>query len=173
MDAIRSHIDEIQAGGGTDMFAGAMDLLEPYHDADLEAVENRVVFMTDAMPNLGTTGETDIVDGFEDAAAKHVHTTFVGIGFDTNADLVESISGVRGANHYFVHSTEEFTERLADEFTYMVTPLVFDLSLDVVSDGYEIDAVYGSPNADRATGEVMHVTTLSRRRPRTARLAGV
>lgn len=116
--------------------------------------------MTDAMPNLGTTNRDDIVDEFDAAAEKHVHTTFVGIGLDTNADLVESISGVRGANHYFVHSTEEFTQRLADEFTYMVTPLVFDLSLDVVSNGYEIEAVYGSPNADRATGEVMYVATL-------------
>jgi Ca-activated chloride channel family protein len=163
MDAIRDHITDISAGGGTDMSAGysaAMDLLEPHHGANLAEVENRVVFMTDAMPNLGTTDRDDIVDEFDAAAEKHVHTTFVGIGLDTNADLVESISGVRGANHYFVHSTEEFTQRLADEFTYMVTPLVFDLSLDVVSDGYEIKAVYGSPNADRATGEVMHVTTL-------------
>jgi Ca-activated chloride channel family protein len=163
MDAIRDHIKHISAGGGTDMSAGysaAMDLLEPHHGADLAEVENRVVFMTDAMPNLGTTDRDDIVDEFDAAADKHVHTTFVGIGLDTNADLVESISGVRGANHYFVHSTEEFTQRLADEFTYMVTPLVFDLSLDVVSDGYEIEAVYGSPNADQATGEVMHVTTL-------------
>jgi len=163
MDAIRRHIAEIRAGGGTNMSAGfdaAMDLLEPHHDADLADAENRVVFMTDAMPNRGATGEAEIVERFDDAAGKHVHTTFVGIGLDTNADLVESISGVRGANHYFVHSTAEFEERLGDEFTYMVTPLVFDLSLDVVSDGYEIEAVYGSPNADRATGEVMNVTTL-------------
>jgi len=163
MDAIRDHITDISAGGGTDMSAGyaaAMDLLKPHYGADLTAVENRIVFMTDAMPNLGTTGRENIVAEFDTAADKGVHTTFVGIGLDTNADLVESISEVRGANHYFVHSTEQFTQRLADEFTYMVTPLVFDLSLDVVSDGYEIEAVYGSPNADRATGEVMHVTTL-------------
>lgn len=163
MDAIRGHIQEIAAGGGTDMSAGfsaAMDLLEPHHGADLADVENRVVFLTDAMPNRGTTGRAEIVDEFDAAAAKHVHTTFVGVGLDANADLVESISGVRGANHYFIHSTDEFRQRLADEFTYMVTPLVFDLSLEVVSEGYEIEEVYGSPNADRATGEVMHVTTL-------------
>lgn len=163
MDVVREHIERIQAGGGTNVNAGysaAMDLLEPHYGADLTELENRIVFMTDAMPNAGPTGESDIVDAFDRAADEHVHTTFVGIGLDTNADLVESISGVKGANHYFIHSTEEFVDRLADEFVYMVTPLVFDLSLDVVSDGYEIDAVYGSPNADVATGEVMHVRTL-------------
>jgi Ca-activated chloride channel family protein len=163
MAVIREHIGSIQSGGGTNMNAGysaAMDLLEPHHGADLTEVENRIVFMTDAMPNVGPTGESDIVDAFDKAVDEHVHTTFVGIGLDTNADLVESISGVKGANHYFIHSTEEFVDRLADEFVYMVTPLVFDLSLDVVSDGYEIETVYGSPSADEATGEVMHVRTL-------------
>jgi Ca-activated chloride channel family protein len=163
MDAIRGHIRDINAGGGTDMSAGfsaAVDLLEPHREADLTEVENRVIFMTDAMPNQGQTSRENIVDEFETAATAGIHTTFVGIGLDTNADLVESISGVRGANHYFVHSTAEFERRLSEEFTYMVTPLVFNLSLEVVSDGYELETVYGSPNADRATGEVMHVTTL-------------
>lgn len=163
MDAIRSHIRDLTARGGTDMAAGfdaAMDLLEPHTGASLTEVENRVVFLTDAMPNLGNTDRDDITDAFADAAEEHVHTTFVGVGLDANADLVESISSVRGANHYFVHSSAEFRERLAEEFTYMVTPLVFDLSLTVETDGVEIDTVYGSPNADRSTGEVLHVATL-------------
>ena len=42
----------------------------------------------------------------------------------------------------------------------MVTPLVFDLSLHVSSPDYVIARVYGSPEADAATGEVMRVNTL-------------
>ena len=42
----------------------------------------------------------------------------------------------------------------------MVTPLVFDLSLKLESSGYDIKAVYGSPEADLATGEIMKVNTL-------------
>jgi Ca-activated chloride channel family protein len=163
MEAIRGHIKEVQAGGGTDMMAGfesAMDLFEPHLNADLSAVENRVVFLTDAMPNRGATDQPDIVDRFEQAATHNVHTTFVGVGIDSNPDLVESISGIRGANHYFVHSTQEFTQRLADEFTYMVTPLVFDLSVEIVSDGYQIEAIYGSPTADKESGDVLEVNTL-------------
>lgn len=163
MDAIRGHIQEIRAGGGTNMAAGydrARDLLAPYTDADPEDRENRIVFMTDAMPNVGRTGRADLVELIESAATDGVYTTFVGMGLDANADLIDALSGVRGANHYFVHSAEEFERRLGEEFAYMVTPLVFDLSVDVVAEGYEIDTVYGSPTADAATGEVMHVTTL-------------
>jgi Ca-activated chloride channel family protein len=47
-----------------------------------------------------------------------------------------------------------------DEFDFMVTPLVFDLRLKLDSPGYEIEKVYGSPEADQATGELMKVNTL-------------
>jgi len=161
MAAVRSHVREIEAGGGTNVAAGfetARELLASHAgDADRE---QRVVFMSDAMPNVGTTDEDDLVDLVSDAAGEGVHTTFVGIGLDANSELIDALSGVRGANHYVVHSAAEFERRLSEEFEFVVTPLVFDLSVDVIADGYEIDAVHGSPNADRATGEVMHVTTL-------------
>jgi Ca-activated chloride channel family protein len=49
---------------------------------------------------------------------------------------------------------------MADEFDYMVTPLVFDLQLKFASAGYAIDAVYGSPEADQGSGILMKVNTL-------------
>jgi Ca-activated chloride channel family protein len=47
-----------------------------------------------------------------------------------------------------------------EEFEYMVTPLVFNLQLNLNATGYEIEKVYGSPEADEATGEIMKVNTL-------------
>jgi Ca-activated chloride channel family protein len=79
---------------------------------------------------------------------------------DFNTELVEEISKVRGANYYSVHSAKEFEERMDEEFDFMVTPLVFDLLLRLEAPGYRIDKVYGSPEADEATGEIMRVNTL-------------
>ncbi len=163
MDAIRGHIREVSAGGGTNMDDGlgeAVDMLLPEKEADPEEVENRVVFMTDAMPNTGRTGRGSLVESIEDAAEDGIYTTFVGMGIDANEDLIDSLSSVRGANHYFVHSVSEFEKRLNEEFEYMVTPLAFDLSLRVESSEYEIAEVYGSPGDDVEDGEVMNVTTL-------------
>ena len=47
-----------------------------------------------------------------------------------------------------------------DEFEFMVTPLVFDLLLSLESDGFEIEKVYGSPEADESTGQIMKINTL-------------
>ena len=161
MVAIRQHVREVAAGGGTNLadgFEAAWDMLA---DGETTAdVERRVVFMTDMMPNTGATGERTLTRLFADAADRGIHTTFVGMGIDANADLTDALSGIRGANHYFVHSAAEFERRLGDEFDYMVTPLVYDLELALDCEGAEIAAVHGSPNADAATGQLMHVETL-------------
>ncbi len=161
MPAIRRHIREIAAGGSTNLadgFEAAVDMLvdgTPNSD-----VERRVVFMTDMMPNTGTTGDSELTQLFADAAAEGVHTTFIGMGLDANAELAGTLSGIRGANHYFIHSATEFERRLGEEFDYMVTPLVYDLNLELEADGYEIEAVHGSPSADAATDRLIDVGTL-------------
>ncbi|QZY01152.1 vWA domain-containing protein [Halobaculum rubrum] len=165
MAAIRRHIRAITAHGGTDMNAGfevARDLFDAadHGQADEAGRERRVVFMTDAMPNTGTTSTSGLVDGVDDAATDGVFTTFVGMGLDANADLIAELSAVRGANHCFVHSATEFERRLGEEFDCLVTPLAFDLSVDVDADGYEVAGVYGSPSARPDDGTALEVTTL-------------
>jgi len=122
--------------------------------------ENRIIFMTDAMPNRGELRENGLFGMVDKAAKRGVYTSFIGIGVDFNTDLVERVSKTRGANYYAVHSLRDFKKRLDDEFDFMVTPLVFDLKLALDSDAYDIEAVYGSPEADKATKTVLYVNTL-------------
>ncbi|WP_435359888.1 vWA domain-containing protein [Haloarchaeobius sp. DFWS5] len=164
MDAIRGHIrEDIEATGGTNLSAGldaASELLAPYRESDQSTSENRMVVLTDAMPNLGDTSDDGLEGRLSDEAKANVHSTFVGVGVDFNTDMVDQITSVRGANYYSVHSAEEFEQRVTDGFDYMVTPLVFDLSLELDADGYDIERVYGSSVAEEATGQLMNVNTL-------------
>ena len=163
MRAIADHILEISADGGTRFSAGmdmASGLYDELTDADATEYENRIIFLTDAMPNLGETSEGGLLGMTRRNADSRVHTTFIGIGVDFNTELIEYITKIRGANYYSVHSSEQFRERMDDEFEYMVTPLVFDLELTLEADGWEIEKVYGSPEASEATGELMKVNTL-------------
>ncbi|MEF8813239.1 MAG: VWA domain-containing protein [Halovenus sp.] len=164
MDAIRDHIEsDVRARGGTNIEAGidrATDLLAEYEGVDPAERENRTVLLTDAQPNLGETSTGGLRETLEDNAATGLYTTFVGIGLDFNAELVDEITAIRGSNYYSVHSAEEFERRMGEQFEYMMTPLVFDLSLEIDADGYRIQQVYGSTAAEEATDEIMSVNTL-------------
>ena len=149
--------------GGTNMSAGirmAGSLLQEYSSRDDEEVEKRIIFLTDAQPNTGELSERGMGGMIKNNAKNKIYTTFIGIGVDFNTELIELISKTRGGNYYSVHSPSEFKKRMDTNFDYMVTPLVFDLQLTVKTPGFEIQKVYGSPEADEATGEIMKVSTL-------------
>jgi Ca-activated chloride channel family protein len=163
MDDVYDRISDIRAGDSTNLAAGMQlgtNLVEKYSDYDPYDYENRIIFLTDAMPNTGETGERSLLRLLKNNADDHIYTTFIGIGVDFNTELIEYITKTRGANYYSVHSPGDFMERVEEEFDFMVTPLVFNLRLTLDSDDWEIEAVYGSPEADKATGELMKVNTL-------------
>ncbi|HOX96753.1 MAG TPA: VWA domain-containing protein [bacterium] len=163
MAALRQHILDLQEMGGTNMEAGLQEgsaLFDDLGEVNLNEYENRVIFLTDAMPNTGSIDENDLLWQFTENAKNNIFTTFIGIGVDFNSDLVEAITKVKGANYYSVQSSSQFKTRLDEEFEFMVTPLIFDLKLNLQSENFQIEKVYGSPEADLATGELMSVKTL-------------
>jgi len=164
MDAIREHMrEDLIARGGTNTEAGidrATSLLRPHADADPTERENRTMLITDAMPNIGDTSVEGLRGTLEANADDGLYTSVVGVGLDFNTELVDRITSIEGANYSGVNSADEFRERLGERFEYMVSPLVFDLSLELDSSDYRIDCVYGTTAADETTGELAHVNTL-------------
>jgi len=160
MEAIKGHILALREKGGTNWSAGYRAGVSYFDKISKEGYENRIIFITDAMPNSGELDRDRLFGMAKSAAEKGIHTTYIGVGVDFNPNLVEAVSKTRGANYYAVHSAKAFRKRMDEEFDYMVTPLAYDLTLTLSSPGYRIDAVYGSPQAKRATGEIMKVATL-------------
>jgi Ca-activated chloride channel family protein len=163
--AIKKHILDLKQRGGTNWsegYRGGIKLFESIDDSlkDPTIYENRIIFITDAMPNRGELNQNGLFSIAKDASQKGIFTTFIGVGVDFNNELVEAISKTKGANYYSIHSSDEFKKRLDEEFDYMVTPLVFDLKLNLTGGAFKIDRVYGSPDSNKATGEVMYVNTL-------------
>ena len=153
----------ISAQGSTNMEAGiklGTSLFDEIEGMNSNEYENRIIFLTDAMPNSGDYSKDGLFGIFARNSENRINTTFIGIGVDMHTNMIEELTKIKGANYYSVHSADEFKTRLVDEFDFMVTPLVFNLLLELDADGYSIKKVYGSPEADQATGEVMRVNTL-------------
>ena len=163
IEAIKNHILEIEASGGTNFEAGytrATELFDKYKHVDSNEYENRIIVITDAMPNTGNTTSKTLMNYVEENATAGIYTSLIGVGVDFNTELTEEISNVRGANYYSVHNAAEFKKRMGEQFEYMVTPLVFDLNLKLSSNDYEIASVYGSDTVNKENGSIMNVNTL-------------
>lgn len=163
MSDIEDRVMSIKAGGSTNFSAGiemATAQFRNLYEIDNYEYENRIIFLTDAMPNTGEVSGEGFMRLVENNASSRIYTTVIGIGVDFNTELIERITKAKGANYYSVHSPRDFRERMADEFDYMVTPLVFDLELSFQSRGWKIEKVFGSPEADEASGKLMRINTL-------------
>ncbi|MBU1108892.1 MAG: VWA domain-containing protein [Candidatus Riflebacteria bacterium] len=160
---LRNYVKKLTPKGSTNMEIGieaAINQYKNYKTASDSEYENRIIFLTDAMPNTGRTSSNDLLSLAEGAAANRIHSTFIGIGLAFNAELINRIAKVQGANYFSVQSADDFKERMDDNFKYMVCPLVYNLSLKMISTGYQIEKVYGSPDSNVATGELMKVSCL-------------
>mmetsp|Transcript_11041 Transcript_11041/g.16705 ORF Transcript_11041/g.16705 Transcript_11041/m.16705 type:complete len:541 (-) Transcript_11041:63-1685(-) len=139
---------------------------------DAQNYSNRVIFLTDAMPNSYASNSDDsLLKMMQRNAATHqfkghqIHTTFIGVGLDFNTKFVEEVIKVEGGNYYAVHSNEEFMKTMRDEFKFMVTPLVFDFVLTLMAEGNStcIAEVFGSGDDEKAikeNGEVMNAKSM-------------
>ena len=162
IEKIKEHILEITPQGGTNFEAGYSEGTKLFSEEMLnnDEYENRIIVITDAMPNLGTTSKEGLTKYVQENADNGIYTTFVGVGVDFNTEVIECLSDVRGANYYSVHNSDEFKKVMGEEFDYMVTPLVFDLELKLNTDEYEIVQVYGTDTRDKSSGTIMKVNTL-------------
>jgi len=163
MNSVRNRVFNIIAGGSTNLEAGLNAALRQFkgmYELNNYEYENRIIVLTDAEPNTGDYSTTGLWNIVRDNAASRIYTTFIGVGVDFNTRLIDQITKIKGANYYSIHSPGDFRERIQQEFDYMVTPLVFDLTLNFISNGWRIEKVYGSPEADEATGELMRINTM-------------
>jgi Ca-activated chloride channel family protein len=82
--AIRRHIHEIACGGDTNLADGVETAIDVLESGTTPRSEQRVLLVTDTMPNTGSTGRDGLARVFADAATDGVHTTLVGVGLDAN-----------------------------------------------------------------------------------------
>ena len=160
--AIKNHVLEIKAQGGTNFDVGYKEGTELFTKEMLNdsEYENRIIVITDAMPNMGKTSKSELAEDVKENANNGIYTTFIGVGVDFNTEVIETLSDVKGSNYYSVHSSEEFKKIMSEDFENMVTPLVFDLELKMLSTDFVIKNVYGTDTQAKTTGTIMKVNTL-------------
>jgi Ca-activated chloride channel homolog len=163
MNRVKDQVLDLMAGGSTNLDSGldlAYQQFGRLSNLNADEYENRVIILTDAQPNTGDYSSGGLLRTLENNSGRRIYATFIGIGVDFNSTLIEQISQIKGCNYYSVHSPREFRTRIQDEFDYMVTPLVFNVELKFESPGWRIEKVFGSPQADEASGRLMRIDTL-------------
>jgi Ca-activated chloride channel homolog len=154
--AIHDKIATIQANGSTSIESG---LRAGFHQvaAHLDESEKsaRVFLLTDEQPNVGTTAAYGFKPMMEGAAAAGIGLSGFGVGIDFGQALAYEMFQVRGANYFFLENAEKIAKVFDEEFDYMVTPLAYDVVIDLKpAAGAKVTDVMGVPDFKQAGDKV-------------------
>lgn len=140
---LKTQISGLAPTGGADYMAG---LAEGY--AQIRKLGNdptrmrRVIILSCGYPAVGA----DLINMVKEGGDERIGLSFYGVLLGLNTAMANTLSQERGGNYFFLTSHQEVAHVFDTELDYMVTPLAYDLHVDLtVPKGYELAAVYGLP----------------------------
>ena len=78
------------------------------------------------------------------------YLSIVGIGVDLSVRTIQAVSSIPGAKYCSVLSCNEFISSVAQEFTYDVLPIAFDINFSI-SQGFSFQKIFGSSELNDIT----------------------
>jgi Ca-activated chloride channel family protein len=142
-----SAVDKLKSNGGTWIEGGLDRSYAMLVDAEPRPkAASRVMLFTDALPNVGNTRPGSFLGLARSHADRDIGLTTFGVGLDLGAELTRELSKVRGGNSYTLGTIPEVRAVFDEDFAFMVTPVAYDLEVDVYpSEDLTLDAAYGVP----------------------------
>jgi Ca-activated chloride channel family protein len=138
-------VDQIEAGGGTDILQG----LTQGFQLDVAALDptrqSRVILLSDGLATSGVTDDTQILAGADQYIAQGIGLTTVGVGSDFDLTLMRGLAEHGSGNFYFLEDAAAAMNVFAQELSYFTTPIALNLQVDAVAGtGWSFGEVVGS-----------------------------
>jgi len=152
VNSLKEKISKVHVRGGTTLTAGMEKATQQFQLLKSEDKNaNRIIFLTDMIPSSGDSTCKSLFEMAQKNALNRIYTSFIGVGIDFNTDLVSLISTIRGSNYFSVKSSKDFKKQMDEEFDYMVTVNVFNVAIDLETDCWVAERVFGSPGYEIPT----------------------
>jgi len=153
------HVNAINANGGTNMESSFKKLDEVFTESKLNWYQNRVIFITDAMPNVDDSNPYSLSSYVKKYVNKWIYFTFIWVWIDFQQAFIQKLAKTKWTNYFFINNSYDIYRRLIDEFDYNFFPMVFNLSFKTSNTGI-IEKVYWTDTNIKKYWEVFHINTL-------------
>lgn len=120
-------VDQLQAGGGTNIHEALLSAAEMIEDNE----RGMIVFLTDGLPSTGVTDEGAIRRAAGEALGDRVRVFSFGVGYDVNTRLLDGLSRASGATAHYVSPDENIEERVSTFYEKVRHPLLTDLTFEI------------------------------------------
>ncbi len=158
-EAALDWIDDLRANGSTDINRALLEALAELDARDDGAAARPayLLFLTDGQPTLGETDPQRIIDNAgNNAPTRSVRLFTFGIGYDVNADLLDTLGRALGGRSAYVRPEERIDEAVGMFYAQISTPVLANIALDF-GDEAGIDQLFPYSLPDLFAGEQLVV----------------
>lgn len=143
IEALKKHILDVRETGWTNMAAWMREWLNLFDDdiSQDSSYQNRLVFITDAMPNIWVSSPDWLGAIAKKWIDKWIYMSFMWVWIDFQQQFVQNLSKEKGTNYFYISDSRDFQRRLVDEFDYNFFPMLFDLEFKI-NDMENIEKIY-------------------------------
>lgn len=120
-------VDEIEDSGGTNIneaLLQALKMVEP------GGRPNYILFLTDGLPTVGTTGTAEILKNTSLANGQRARIFVFGVGYDVNTELLDRVSSENRGTSVYVDEDEDLEMAVSNYYEKISSPLLSDLRID-------------------------------------------
>ena len=140
---LRDMIEDIKAGGGTDIYKGMVDGYEQVLKNFIPNGTNRVLLLTDG---YGITPPDIMVSKSTEYNKKGIELSAIGVGTDYNQSLLSILATVGGGLLNFVGDSKDINGVFEKELSSVLSPCAKDLSVEIIhNDKIIFKQLYGYP----------------------------
>ncbi len=164
-EAVYGAIDGLHEAGSTNMEGGLRRAFEIAREAR-GTDQVRVMLFTDVQPNVGATTPTEFQNIAGDMANQGIGLTVMGMGLGLGQEVLDAMVNMRGGNAFSLFSYEDVDYLMEDSWPWMVSPIAYDLAVELIPvGGISIADAYGFPGEHQTTAGFQVATVfLSRRK---------
>ncbi len=147
--AIAEAISQLQAGGGTNIYAGLRSAFETVQAHADETHQNRVILLSDGLATEGIQNEARMIELAKGYGSLGFGLTTIGMGTEFNPTLMRVLSESGAGAFYFLEDPRAVQEVFEEEVKSFLVPVAQELEIDIdIDSDYSLRAIYGSSQVE-------------------------
>lgn len=156
------YIEQIQAGGGTAIYAGVTQAADELrdHSEDRYAI-TRILLLSDGLANQGPSSTRDFELLGQSLSHKGITVSTIGLGLDYNEDLMAGLASSSQGNIYFVETANDlpriFDTELGDASSLVAREATIDIECLTGFEPIRIIGREGRIDGNRVTIEISNL----------------
>ena len=132
--ALHDAIDRLRVSGSTNLQAGLRLGYETARKSFRSGSTNRVILLSDGLPNVGSTNATSLVREVQEAAAKQITMMGVGVGSDYGDKFMEELADKGDGYVVYVSDTAEANKVFVEQLPATLAVRALDAKAQVEFD---------------------------------------